>query len=142
MDRWKQKHNVTLQAALGEENAVTREMTASSNETYLQTILTKYKLKDIYNVDGFVLFYQALPDKSSHYKGERCSDGKHSKVRLTGLAANDAMGEKLPMFVIGKSAKPRLWWPKAAKRKKKFLLLFFICLSFFFLFCFVFALIL
>ena len=41
-----------------------------------------------------------------HYKGERCSGGKHSKVRLTGLAAGNAMGEKLFMSAIGKSAKP------------------------------------
>ena len=40
-------------------------------------------------------------------KGEKCSGGKHSKVRLTGLAAGNALGERLPMFVIGKSAKPR-----------------------------------
>ena len=30
--------------------------------------------------------------------------GKSSKVRLTGLAASNALGEKLPMYVIGKSA--------------------------------------
>ena len=42
-----------------------------------------------------------------HYNGERCSGGKHSKVRLTGLATGNATGEKLPLFVIGKSAKPR-----------------------------------
>ena len=42
-----------------------------------------------------------------HFKNERCSGGKFSKVRLTGLAAARATGEKLPMFVIGKSAKPR-----------------------------------
>ena len=42
-----------------------------------------------------------------HFKSERCSGGKFSKVRLTGLAAANATGEKLPMFVIGKSAKPR-----------------------------------
>ena len=64
-------------------------------------------MKDIYNVDEFRLFYQALPDKSLHYKDERCSGGKHSKVRLTGLAAGNATGEKLPLFVIRKSAKPR-----------------------------------
>ena len=40
-------------------------------------------------------------------KGEKCSGGKHSKVRLTGMAAASATGEKLPMFVIGKSMKPR-----------------------------------
>ena len=40
-------------------------------------------------------------------KGENCSGGKYSKVRLTGMAAASAAGEKLPMFVIGKSVKPR-----------------------------------
>ena len=40
-------------------------------------------------------------------KGEKCSGGKYSKVRLTGMAAASATGEKLPMFVIGKSVKPR-----------------------------------
>ena len=33
--------------------------------------------------------------------------GKSSKVRLTGLAASNALGEKLPMYVIGKSANRR-----------------------------------
>ena len=40
-------------------------------------------------------------------KVSHCSSGKHSKVRLTGLAAGNATGEKLPLFAIGKSAKPR-----------------------------------
>ena len=91
----------------GEENAVTPEMTASWSNTYLPTILSKYELKDIYNADEFGLFYQALPDKSLHYKGKRCSGGKHIMVRLTGLAAGNATGEKLSLFVIRKSAKPR-----------------------------------
>ena len=58
------------------------------DETYLPTILSKHELKDIYNADEFGLFY----DKSLHYKGERCSGGKRSKVRLTGLAAGNATG--------------------------------------------------
>ena len=33
--------------------------------------------------------------------------GKSSKVRITGLAASNALGEKLPMLAIGKSANPR-----------------------------------
>jgi len=33
--------------------------------------------------------------------------GKQSKTRLTGMAAANAVGEKLPMFFIGKSARPR-----------------------------------
>ena len=82
-------------------------MTASWNETLLPTILSKYKLEDIYNADEFGLFYQSLPEKTLHLKSEKCIGGKLSKVRLTGLAAGNAVGEKLPMFVIGKSAKPR-----------------------------------
>ena len=41
-----------------------------------------------------------------HLKGEKCSGGKNSKTRLTGLAAANMCGEKIPMFVIGKSNKP------------------------------------
>ena len=63
--------------------------------------MSKYELKDICNANEFGLFYQAFPDK-----GECCSGGKHSKVRLTGLAACNATGEKLPLFVIGVSPKP------------------------------------
>lgn len=48
-----------------------------------------------------------LPDKSLHLKSEKRIGGKHNKVRLTGMAAANAEGEKLPMFVIGKSVKPR-----------------------------------
>ena len=33
--------------------------------------------------------------------------GKLSKIWLTGMAADDALGKKIPMFVIGKSAKPQ-----------------------------------
>ena len=106
LDKWKQRHNATFKAVSVEENAVTTEMTASWSQTYLPTILSKYKLKDIYNANKFGLFYQPLPDKNLHYKGKRCSGGKHSKVILTGLAAGNATGEKMPLFVIGKSSKP------------------------------------
>ena len=67
----------------------------------------KYEPRNIFNADEFGLFYQALPKKTLHLKGEKCSGGKKSKIRLTGLAAANMIGEKLPMFVIGKSQKPR-----------------------------------
>ena len=40
-------------------------------------------------------------------KSEKCFGGKQNKVHLTGMVAASAEGEKLPMFVIGKSVKPR-----------------------------------
>ena len=42
-----------------------------------------------------------------HLKNENCVGGKPSKLRLTRLRAANAVGEKLLLFVIGKSKKPR-----------------------------------
>ena len=81
-------------------------MTVPWKENVLPTISSNYKPRNIFNADEFGLFYQALPKKTLHLKGEKCSGGKNSKIRLTGLAAANMIGEKLPMFVIGKSQKP------------------------------------
>ena len=35
-------------------------------------------------------------------KSEKCSGGKLSKVRITGMAAANAVGDKIPMFLTGK----------------------------------------
>ena len=107
LDRWKNRHNVVFRAISGKERSSTEEMTASWAQTHLPTILSRYVLRDIYNADEFGLFYQQLPTKSFHLKGERCAGGKFGKVRLTGLVAGNAAGEKLPMFVIGKAEKLR-----------------------------------
>ncbi|XP_065645821.1 tigger transposable element-derived protein 4-like [Hydra vulgaris] len=82
-------------------------MTASWNETTIPTLLLNYKLENIFNADEFGLFYQCLPNKTYHLSREKCFGEKNSKVRLTGIAAGSATGEKLPMFVIGKSKNPR-----------------------------------
>ena len=91
----------------GESKAVTEVMTAPWTETTLPTILSRYPLENIFNADEFGLFYQYLPNKTLHLKGEKRAGGKHSKIRLTGLAAGNAYGERLPMFAIGKANKPR-----------------------------------
>ena len=64
-------------------------------------------MRDTYKADEFGLFYQELSTKSFYLKGERCAGGKFSKVCLTGQAARNGVGEKLPMLVIGKAGKLR-----------------------------------
>ena len=49
----------------------------------------------------------SVSSKTYRLSGEKCSGGKNSKVRLTGMAAASATREKLEMFVTGKSKKPR-----------------------------------
>ena len=77
-------------------------MVAPWEQTTLPTILSKYDLNQIYNADEFGLHLKSL-----HLKNEHCVDDKHSKLRLTGLTASNAVGEKTPLFVIDKSKKPR-----------------------------------
>ena len=69
-------------------------------------ILTNYAKADIYNANEFSLFFKALPKKTLHLKDDKCTGGKHSKIRVTGLAAANMNGDKLPMFTTGKSQKP------------------------------------
>ena len=98
---------VRFKSIVGESKSVEDSMTAPWTETTLPTILSKYELKDIFNADEFGLFDQCLPDKTFNLVSEKCSGGKKSKIRLTGMAAANALGEKLEMFVIGKTASPR-----------------------------------
>ena len=104
---WKSHHGVAFKAIAGEAQSCTLEMTASWKESTFPMLLSNYALRDIFNADEFGLFYKALPGKSMHLKSEDCVGGKCSNVCLTGLAAASATGEQLPMFVIGKSKKPR-----------------------------------
>ena len=95
------RHGITFKEVSGESEKVTKEMNAPREETALPIILARYQLKDVFSADEFGLFNEALPSKSLHFQGKRCSGGKHSKVRLTGMTAPDALGEKILMFVIG-----------------------------------------
>ena len=53
LDRWKNRNNVSFKTVYGEGNFCTAEMTGQWKET----ILSKYKLDEIYNADEFGLFF-------------------------------------------------------------------------------------
>ena len=97
------RHGITFKEVSGESEEVTKEMTAPWEEITLPTILARYQLNDIFNANEF-------GPKHSHQNlctSKRCSGVKYSKVRLTGMAASNALGEKIPMFLVGKSSSPR-----------------------------------
>ena len=77
------------------------------SETSIPTLLSNYDLKGICNADEFGVFYQYLPNKTYQLKSEKCHGEKLSKIRITGMVATNAIGDKLPMFVIGKAKNPR-----------------------------------
>ena len=106
LQRWKEGDNILLKTVSEESKSVTSEMLNAWSETSLQTLLSNYHLKEIYNADEFGHFYQCFPNKTYQLKSEKCYGRKLSKIRITGMAAANAMGNKLSMFVIGKAKNP------------------------------------
>ena len=89
-------NNVSFKKVSEESKPITPEMVAGCNETTLPILLSYY-----------LVLRKCLPDKSYPLKTEKCSGGKHSKIRITGLASANAVGNKLQMFVIDKAKNPR-----------------------------------
>ena len=104
--RRKERRNITFKKISGESNFVTPEMVNASKETSLPTLLSNYDLKDIYNADEFGLFYKCMTNETCQLKSEKSTGRKLSKVRITSMAAANAVGDKIPMFVIRKAQKP------------------------------------
>ncbi|KAH9365768.1 hypothetical protein HPB48_016846 [Haemaphysalis longicornis] len=71
-------------------------------------VISSYAERGVYNAEVTVLFYQMLPDKTHAMKGDTCTSGKYSKLRVTAfLCTNmDGRDRRVP-FVIGKVKKPR-----------------------------------
>ena len=80
LDCWKKRYNISFKTASGEANACTSEMVVPWEEIMLPTILSKYKLNQIYNGDEFGLFYRLQPNKSLHLKNEKCVGNAASYV--------------------------------------------------------------
>jgi hypothetical protein len=107
LDKWKKRFSISFKVVSGESAAVTDEMVAPWRETTLPTILSRFEMRNIFNVDDCGLFYQAFPNRTLHLSKEGCHGGKQSKIRITVLCGANATGEKMSLLVIGKSKQPR-----------------------------------
>ena len=88
----------------GESAPVNKEQTDHFTENALPSLLEKYELDDIYNVDEKGLFfYRLLPDRTYAFKGGDCHGSEMSKERVTLLlGANMTGNDKLKPILIGK----------------------------------------
>lgn len=66
----------------GEASSVNMS-TVENFRSGLPALIAAYSPEDIYNADETGLLYKCLPNKTLHYKSERCHGGKMSKERLT-----------------------------------------------------------
>ena len=115
LEKRKTRHNVKQFSVAGEDGEVNAETFAWAER--LPEIVKGYGLKDIWNADETGLFWRALPDKSLSVKKGRCKGGKYAKQRITVLLIANALGEKEPPIIIGRSLTPRCF--KNVKDKRR-----------------------
>ncbi|KAE9546906.1 hypothetical protein FO519_009882 [Halicephalobus sp. NKZ332] len=108
LDNFKERHSIKFRTKQGEGASVDLEVVENWRQEVLRDKLMKYPADDIFNVDETGLFWRIMPNRTLAFKSEKCMGNKKSKERITILVGANASGtEKLPLFVIGKSAKPR-----------------------------------
>ncbi|XP_060788774.1 tigger transposable element-derived protein 4-like [Neoarius graeffei] len=108
VDRFKRRWGIRKVLKCGEAGSVDKDVVTDWQTRKLADILKRYKAEDIYNADKTGLFYMMLPENALGFTGETVHGGKQKKTRITLLVtANMGGSDKLPMFVIGKSQKPR-----------------------------------
>ncbi|XP_070377297.1 tigger transposable element-derived protein 6-like [Dermacentor albipictus] len=108
LTRFKARHEIVAKVLCGESASSDADAASAWASATVPELMEKYATSDIYNADETGLFFELLPSKTLHMKGQPCSGGKHSKKRVTVLLCCNMDGsEKRCPLVIGRSAKPR-----------------------------------
>lgn len=109
LHRWKTRHGVRNVAISGEKLSADDEA-AKEFVLKFKKIVEENELTpdQVYNIDETGLNYRMLPKKTLAATNESVQGTKLAKERLTIATCSNANGtHKLPLFVIGKSQKPR-----------------------------------
>lgn len=108
VQRFRGRHKIVFGKLSGERGDVSEEVCVSWLQDVWPTLCGKYPAENIYNADEMGLFFNLTPSVSFKFKGEKCSNGKLSKDRLTVMVAANMTGtSKNKLLVIGKSKHPR-----------------------------------
>lgn len=107
--RWKLRHGIRHVVIAGEKLSADDDAAKNFVEKF-QKLVSDSNLvaEQVYNVDETGLNYKMLPKSTLAAKIEPVLGTKLAKERLTIATCSNASGShKLPLFVIGKSKKPR-----------------------------------
>lgn len=105
--RFKNRHGIIYKKACGESRDA--DTLASENfKSNFPEITDGWDPENIYNADETGIFFRATPDGSLVFKKDKLFGSKKALDRMTVLLCSNMDGShKLPLLVIGKSAKPR-----------------------------------
>lgn len=109
LSHWKKKYSIKHYTVSGEKKSADIE----AGENFKVAFRSKIDLEElqscqIFNADETGFNFKMLPKKTLSEQGNRVFGFKQNKERLTVMVCSNADGScKLPLVVIGKSAKPR-----------------------------------
>ncbi len=106
LQKWKQHNNVRSYKISGESKNVDLEHVEQWKSS-LKTLLIKYDLKNVFNMDEMGFFFRAQPNSTLSHVKQSCKGGKQGKDRITVVLTCSTLGEKSPPWIIGKSKNPR-----------------------------------
>ncbi|XP_054276524.1 tigger transposable element-derived protein 6-like [Macrosteles quadrilineatus] len=107
LHNFKKRNEIIFRKVCGESASVNSNV-CDEWKTELKKLTESYLPENIYNADETGFFFKCLTDRTLSFKGDSCSGGKMSKVRITVLlCANSDGTDKLKPLVIGKAKNPR-----------------------------------
>ena len=105
-DTFKKRHTLVFGKSCGEAGDVD-PTTVDDWKVRLAAAVEGYEERDIFNMDESGLYFKTSGDKTFYVKGQKNEGGKKSKERITASFCANLCGEKEPVLLIGKSARPR-----------------------------------
>ncbi|KFD58163.1 hypothetical protein M514_00926 [Trichuris suis] len=106
LEKFKLRHGISQKVLCGKSNEVPVEVVEHFMKMF-PYFARCFKDGDIFNADGWGLFFKATPERSLVMKGDKCKNGKLSDERFTILLCASSTGEKLKPLMISKPTKPR-----------------------------------
>ncbi|XP_056643855.1 jerky protein homolog [Diorhabda sublineata] len=88
------RHAIVFKKLSGEAAGVPSATSDDWLSKVWPTIREGYSDSDVFNADETGLFYKLTPDRTLHFKGEKCSNGKLSKESITVLVAANMSGSE------------------------------------------------
>jgi hypothetical protein len=105
LNSFKKRHQIKSRARFGEEASINNTL-IQQQITQVQAIARMYPPCDVYNCDETGIYWKMIPDRG--LSTEKLPGVKKEKERITAHFCCNADGsDKLPVWFIGKAAKPR-----------------------------------
>ena len=110
----KSRNALIGKALCGEEKGVDEEVSIVYRQE-LPELLKGFAPANVFNCDETGLYFRATGTRGLGFKGERSYGRKVAKDRVTLLVAGNALGDMLPLMMIGKNKEPRALKGKIGK---------------------------